>query len=42
MCYPDSDYYITSLFEQLEDFNASGQSKPPQTHDVLNRMQTPT
>ena len=31
MCYPDSDYYITFLFEQLEDFNGSGQSTLPQT-----------
>ena len=29
MRYPDSDYYITFLFEHLEDFNVSGQSKSP-------------
>ena len=31
MGYPDSDYYITFLFEQLEDFNASVSSTQTET-----------
>ena len=32
MHYPDQDYYITFLFEQLEDFNSTVGSKHIQTH----------
>ena len=34
MGYPDSDYYITFLFEQLEEFNASISATPgrPQSY----------
>ena len=32
MRYPDREYYITFLFEQLEDFNSSVGAKSPHTH----------
>ena len=32
MCYPDREYYITFLFERLEDFKASVDAPQPQTY----------
>ena len=32
MSYPDRAYYITFLFERLEDFNASVDAPPPKTY----------
>ncbi len=32
MGYPDSTYYITFLFEQLDHFNASSHAPPPESH----------
>ena len=32
MSYPDHEYYITFLFERLEDFKASVDAPQPQTY----------
>ena len=44
MSYPDHEYYITFLFERLEDFKASVDAPQPQTYGQkgLSHMQTRT
>ena len=42
MSYPDHEYYITFLFERLEDFKASVDAPQPQTYGRPKSMQTRT